>query len=215
MPMPDSLATIENLEYRAVALLAGFLRPADRTSVEKSLDDLRVAKRRLLGANPGILRKVTREPAAGDRPNAAQPTPDGSNGVAERVFRAPKELHGLSIHTCRGAIAVADHGIVTTAGSHEDLHAELRGRGFKEMRQVDRAGKCLDGSDPSAAFHRSRLRPIGGVDVLRGLSDRACKAAVAVLPSESRLEAPDGPGPRPTYATSAKAFRRAFFGEEN
>jgi hypothetical protein len=60
-------------------------------------------------------------------------------------------------------------------------------------------------------FHRSRLRVIGDGDLLRGLSDRAEKASA--VPSEVRVEAPDGPGGRAMYATSAKAWRRVYLGE--
>jgi hypothetical protein len=103
-------------------------------------------------------------------------------------------------------------GVVEIHPGHSAVIEEIKARGFRQLRPIDKFGKTLDGSDPSLAFRRDRLRVIGDGDLLRGLSDRATKAAV--LPSESRVEAPDGPAGRPTYATSAKAFRRAFFGEE-
>jgi hypothetical protein len=213
MPMPDSLAVIENLEYRAVALLAGYLRPDDRATVEKSLDALRIAKGRLLASNPSLLRKLGREPAERDRPNAKNPDSLlGSNGVDERVFRAPGELHGLSIFTCRGQINIPDHGIIHINGAHEDLASELKGRNCKEMRQVDRCGKSVDGTDLTQMFERAALEPIGSSDLFKGLAARALAASAA--PSEMRVEALDGPQPAATFAGSLAAFRKKYFGEE-
>ena len=111
-----------------------------RKSRAETLAKVRALKKQYLSEHPGVLRKISREPAAKDRPNAAQPTPNGSNGIDERVFRAPGELHGLSVYTCRGQIIIPDHGIIHINAAHEDLATELKGRNFREMRQIDRTG---------------------------------------------------------------------------
>jgi hypothetical protein len=213
-----TLRDIEALEFQCVDLAArADTTPVRRTELAETLAKIRALKAQYLREHSSVLSKgsakLARDPATHDKPNAKNPDSMlGSNGVDERVFRAPGELHGLSVYTCRGQMNIPDHGIVHINAAHEDLASELKGRNFKEMRQVDRAGKCADGSDPSDSFHRSRLIPIGGVDVLRGLSDRATKAAA--LPFETRVEAHDGPGPAATFAGSLAAFRRKYFGEE-
>lgn len=158
--------------------------------------------------HPNVLRKVA--------PTPPSPTANGTvaNTVNEKVFRAPAHLCDLTMHTCRGALAVPASGIVQAAASHTDLHQELRDRGFREMRQVDRAGKCSDGGDhPADAFHRDRLTRIGGNDPIGGLRDRAAKAASVAI--ETRQEDFGGPGPATTYCRSAAEFRRRYFGREN
>jgi len=157
------------------------------------------------------LRKIYPDPALKDKPNAPQPMADGSlgSGVEEKLFRAPAALAGMSIHTCRGQIMIPPHGVIHTNAAHEDLHRELRGRGFREMKALDRFGKAVDGSDLAAMFRRDRLQLIGqNDDFFRGLHRRGSQ-----VPSEQRIVQYDGPGPRPTYSTSAAEFRRRFFGE--
>jgi|HubBroStandDraft_6_1064221.scaffolds.fasta_scaffold478786_1 hypothetical protein len=136
------------------------------------------------------MKKLHTGPAPQDKPNAPMPMADGSlgQGVEEKLFRAPAELVGMSIHTCRSQVEIPPHGVVHTNAEHEDLHAELRGRGFREMKALDRTGKAVDGSDVTHLFDRSLLRRIGGADgdVMQGLAARAAKAATA--PLERRVD---------------------------
>jgi hypothetical protein len=165
-----------------------------------------------------VLRKVRTEPAPKDHANAPVPLGDGGLGPQDAEaalhFRAPPQLRDISaIHLDTGhSLNIPPSGIVEINPRHSAVIAEIKIRGFRQMRPIDKFGKTLDGSDPSLAFRRDRLRVIGDGDLLRGLSDRAEKASA--VPSEMRREDPDGPGPRPMYATSAQSFRRAYFGEE-
>ena len=162
------------------------------------------------------MKKLNTGSAAQDAPNAPMPMADGSlgSGVEEKLFRAPAELAGMSIVSCRGVIQIPQHGVVHTNASHEDLHRELRGRGFKEMRAIDRAGKTSDGSDITHLFSRDLLRPIGGpgADLLQALANRAVKAATG--PLERRTESDGGPGPTLTYCRSLQEFHKRYFGRD-
>jgi hypothetical protein len=215
--MTISLDALEELEYHAVHLLTLYLLPSDRARLEKSLADLRIAKRRLLAANPSILRKVRTEPTERDQPNAPMPQPDaglGSNNLELLHFRAPESLRDISsIHLNTGhQMNIPPSGIVEINPRHSAVIAEIKARGFRQMRPIDKFGKTLDGSDPAAAFHRDRLRVIGGPNLLQDLADRARKAST--VPCEMRVEAHDGPQPAATFAGSLAAFRRKYFGEE-
>jgi hypothetical protein len=217
--MTTTLADIENLEFRVVdAMARPDTTPVQRTELAETLMKVRALKAAYLQQHRGVLRKSTVElhttPADRDRPNAKNPDSLLNSDSGPLHFRAPAHLRDMTLHLLTGhALGVPASGVVEIAADHVDVQSALREQGFTELRGIDRTGKAVDGGpDPAAMFDRRRLRVIGDGDLLRGLSDRASKAAV--LPSESRLEAPDGPGPRPTYATSAKAFRRAFFGEE-
>lgn len=205
------LAEIERLEYLAIDLLAKAMPPASRRNLTAALDSLRATKRKMLAANPSVLRKLHTDPAPKDAPNAPMPMADGSLGssVEEKLFRAPSELAGMSIHTCRGQIQVPPHGVVHTNAAHEDLHRELKGRGFRELHAIDAVGK-----NSTAAVHmfrHDRLPLIGeNDDFFRALHRRA-----DVTPAEQRFEQLDGPGPAPTYCRSASEFRQSYFGERS
>jgi hypothetical protein len=125
------------------------------------------------------MRKLHTGAAPQDAPTAPMPTmADGpiDPGVQEKLFRAPPELTDMSIVTCRGVMRIPPSAVVHTNAAHEDLHRELRGRGFKEMAAIDRAGKTSDGTDVTHLFSRDLLRPIGGpggdvmLDIGSGLS---------------------------------------------
>ena len=113
------------------------------------------------------------------------PMADGiiGSGVEEKLFRARVELAGMSIVSCRGVIHISQHGVVHTYVSHEDLHLELRGRGFKEMRAIDLAFKTSDVSYIKLLFSRDLLRPIGCpvAYLLEALANRAVKASTVPL----------------------------------
>jgi hypothetical protein len=170
-----------------------------------------MAKRRLLAANPTVLRKVRAEPAPKDRPNAAMP--DAMLGSDPLIFRAPRDLVGLVLHTIAGAISVPDHGIVEAAAHHTELHAELLGRDFRQLHGVDRFGKSATG-DPVQMFVRGRLQPIGG-DLLKSLGNRAEKASA--VPTETRQlrcrNSPTRCAPDRGHAAPARAepLRGGFF----
>lgn len=166
------------------------MTPSKRERVEKCRLALAALKADLLrggdilqksgGAAPErfhpVLGKLQPWPAAKDWPNSLNPDqsladgvrdvdeaeayPSPVKGVETKTFRMPRELCNMSIHTCRGQINVPAHGVIHTAASHEDLHAELRGRGAKEMRPLNEMGKAADGADPVSAFRPDRLRPI-------------------------------------------------------
>ena len=101
------------------------------------------------------------------------------------------------------------NGIVEVHPGHHEVKADLRGRGFRQMRPLDRFGKATDGGDLAQMFRPSRLAVIGRESgMLGGLIERAGSA----VPSEVRREDLAGPGPAPTYCSSAVEFHRRFFG---
>jgi hypothetical protein len=162
--MTVSLQEIERLEFRLLGILSRpAVTPGQRQHFGKRLSELRAVKKAWLAEHPTVLRKIGREPLDRDKPNARHP--DGTLGerdvgVETRHFRAPAELAGLSIASCRGVISIPPSGIIETNAAHEDLHAELRGRGFKEMRPLDRFGKAVGAGDLFAAFRPDRLQRI-------------------------------------------------------
>ena len=175
--------------------------------------------------------KLSRELPQQSRPNA--PMPDsGLPSVESRAFRSPKELEGMRIHTVGGYIDVPSHGTVHIAappdGHDEDkcdcvncsMARELKGRGFREMRaRKSAAAVALDQIRDVHRLGKARQIAVGivgkqrgvdaGDDVTRWFHDRAAKADV---PSETRIEIPDGPVPAATYCTSAADFRRRYYG---
>jgi hypothetical protein len=78
------LTRLENLEFRAVELLAKAMPAASRQKLSAALDSLRATKRRLLARNPSVLRKLRADPAPQDKPNA--PMPDAELKPATRIF---------------------------------------------------------------------------------------------------------------------------------
>ena len=126
----------------------------------KLLAETRELKRQWLSEHPAILRKVGTGPLDRDRPNALHPDAVVGSKIEPTMFRAPRELCGLTIHTCAGMIAVPAHGVVATHPDHSELHAELAGRGFARLHSINKFGKCADGSDPAAALARDRLQLI-------------------------------------------------------
>jgi hypothetical protein len=213
-----SLSDVETLEYRIIDVRSRpSCTPTDAAVLDAMLEKVRGLKREYLSRHPEVLRKGAAKlhtgPAPQDKPNAPMPMADGSlgQGVEEKLFRAPAGLTDMSIVTCRGVMQIPPHGVVHTNAAHEDLHAELRGRRFKEMKALDRTGKTSDCSDISYLFSRDLLRPIGGADgdVMRGLSARAAKAATA--PLERRIEA-DNRGPALDHCRSLEEFHRRYFG---
>jgi hypothetical protein len=159
-----SLQELERLEYRAVAILSRRdLSPEKRGRLGKMLGDLRTAKAAWLRDHPEILRKVGTQPLDRDKPNARHP--DGTlrerdTGLETRHFRAPTELAGLSIATCRGVISVPPSGVVEVNAAHSDLIAELKGRQFSELRDISSFGKAVDGRDLFGQFRPDRLERI-------------------------------------------------------
>ena len=214
-----SLSDVETLEFRIIDVRS---RPsctaADAAVLDAMLEKVRGLKREYLSRYPNVLRKGAAKlhtgPAPQDAPNAPMPMADGSlgSGIEEKLFRAPAELTDMSIITCRGVMQIPPHGVVHTNADHEDLHRELRGRGFREIKALDRTGKALDGTDVTHLFDRSFLRPIGapGGDLLQALANRATKAAIG--PLERRLEPDGGPGPALTYCRSLEEFHRRYLG---
>jgi hypothetical protein len=213
--MTINLEDIERLEHQCVRAMArADITPMRRTELAETLQKIRALKREYLTAHPSVLRKVTREPAPGDRPNAISPDRALGSDAAPLHFRAPAHLRDLVLHLSTGhALTVPASGVVEIAAHHVDVQTALREQGFSELRGIDRSGKATDGGpDPAAAFDRSRLTRIGGgdADLLRALGARAIKAAVA--PIERRVEPDGGPGPALTYCRSLEEFHRRFFG---
>lgn len=205
-----TLSEIENLEFRCIDLLTKAMPAASRRKLSAALDSLRATKRKMLAANPSVLRKLHTGPAPKDKPNALHPDATLGSAVEPKVFRAPAELCGMTIHTVAGMIAVPNHGVVETHPDHAELHQELRGRGFRELHGVDRCGKSAVG-DPVRMFRPDALRVIGSDDgFLAALYRRA-----DVVPGEQRTEHCDGPGPAPQYCATAADFRRQYFGNKS
>jgi hypothetical protein len=216
--MTTNLTDLERLEFTIIdAMSRSDCGPVQYDELTETLEKVRALKREYLTAHAGVLRKLGRAPALDDKPNAISPDRVLSSDAAPLHFRAPMRLRDLILHLPTGhALTVPPSGVVEINGAHTEVQDALREQGFTELRGIDRTGKATDnGPDPADAFHRDRLTRIGGgdTDLLRALGARATKAAT--VPSETRVEAPDGPGGRATWATSAKAWRRAYFGEEN
>jgi hypothetical protein len=210
-----SLEDIEKLEHQCVDVMArADTPPTQRGQLAGTLAKIRALKKEYLLAHPGVLRKSTTKlhtwPLDRDQPNAKNP--DEAVGSDPLVFRAPPELRDLTIVTVNGTIHVPAHGVVETNPDHTELHAELRGRGFKQLHSVDRFGKSANGADLAQMFARDALQPIGSSDLFKGPAARAL--AAAAVPSEMRHENFDGPGPAATFAGSLAAFRKKYFGEE-
>ena len=113
----------------------------------------------------------------------------------------------MTIHTVAGMIRVPDHGVIEVHPDHTELHAELRGRGFRQLHGVDAFGKASTAA--VAMFRPDRLTVIGADEgFLRAMHRRADTAL-----AEKRIENFDGPQPAPTYWSAAE-FRKRFFGQE-
>jgi len=208
--MTLSLARIEELEFQLVDQLAhGDLSNVDRQKAQSALTKLRELKKAWLADHPDILRKASKihsEPLPRDRGNALNPDDTLASKPSPLAFRAPAELRGLTIHTVAGMILVPDHGVIEVHPDHTELHAELRGRGFRQLHGVDAVGKASTAA--VAMFRPSALKIIGeNDDFLRALGRRA-----DTVPSEKRQVVWDGPGPRAVYATSGAEFRKIYFG---
>jgi hypothetical protein len=201
------LTRLENLEFRAVELLAKAMPAASRQKLSAALDSLRATKRRLLARNPSVLRKLRADPAPQDKPNA--PMPDAELKPATRIFHNAAMAGMRLLHGARKFdVSPAGHCEIA-AGDHHGA-ALLRSRHFVELVQTDRFGKSAT-VDLVQMFRPSRLPLIGeNDDFFRAMHRRADQA-----PAELRLENLDGPGPAPTHCRSAAEFRRSYFGERS
>jgi hypothetical protein len=166
-----------------------------------------------LASNQSVLRKITREPAPGDRPNAISPDSVLGGADAPVHMRAPQHLRDLVLHLRTGhTLSVPPSGVVEINAAHTEVQDALREHGFTQLRGITRSGRAADGGpDPAEAFHRDRLTRIGGgdADLLRALGARAIKAAVA--PIERRIESDDR-APSMSICSSLEEFYRRYLG---
>jgi len=209
--MTLSLARIEELEFQLVGQLAdGDLSNVDRQKAQSALTKLRELKKAWLADHPDILRKASKihtEPHRRDRGNALDPDDTLGSKPSPLALRAPNQLRNMTIHTVAGMIRVPDHGVIEVHPDHTELHAELRGRGFRQLHGVDAFGKASTAA--VAMFRPDRLTVIGADEgFLRAMHRRADTAL-----AEKRIENFDGPQPAPTYWSAAE-FRKRFFGQE-
>jgi hypothetical protein len=174
-----SISEIEKEEFEVVDRLSRALPSGKRAGLIRRREELRVEKAALLAKLPNVLRKsaedkpmqtdlvkaiaeairrVQKEPAVKDRPNAE--SPDAALGDEakpqnqfEAAWVAPSNIRGQSIHTSAGMMRIPRHGVVMTRapiGHNEKscqcvdcgLHRELAGRGFRRQ-QAKKAGAEL------------------------------------------------------------------------